>query len=65
MAEIVNLRRARKRRERAVREDEAAGNRLRFGVNRAVRAADQAERDLTGKRLDGHRLALPAPERDG
>lgn len=58
MADIVNLRRARKR--RAAEEDEARAkeNRARFGRTKVQKAADRArerrhQADLDGKRLDG------------
>jgi hypothetical protein len=45
MAEIVNLRRARKERARRQHENEAQANRLRFGRTKADKAADR-DRDL-------------------
>ncbi len=60
MADIVNLRRARKDKARRQRESEAAANRLRFGRSKARKAADQeaearAEHTLDGKRLSPKR----------
>ncbi|MCA0304131.1 MAG: DUF4169 family protein [Proteobacteria bacterium] len=57
MAEIVNLRRARKDKERRTRESEADANRRRFGRTKAEKAQDKAEatratRDIDGKKLD-------------
>jgi len=57
MAEIVNLRRARKRQERSEKDKRAAANRLKFGRPKAEtrRAADErerAERAHEGRRLD-------------
>jgi hypothetical protein len=57
MAEIVNLRQARRRRDRARHEAEAAANRAKFGRTGAVKKADannaeRAERILDGARLD-------------
>lgn len=57
MTEIVNLRRARKARDRAAREDEAARNRTRFGTGKVVRTVARAERERAGTALDGHRIA--------
>lgn len=56
-ADIVNLRQARKARQRQDKEQHAAANRARFGRTKAERqreAAEQerAERALAGKRLD-------------
>jgi hypothetical protein len=55
-AEIVNLRKARKARDRLTREAEAAGNRTKFGRTRAEREASVAREALETRRLDGHRL---------
>lgn len=57
MADIVNLRRARKDKARREHENEAAANRRRFGRTKAEKAADKdgqarAERTLDGKRID-------------
>jgi hypothetical protein len=55
MAEIVNLRQARKARDRRERERAADVNRLLHGRTRAERAAGEAERTRAGKTLDGAR----------
>lgn len=57
MAEIVNLRRARKDKARQQRESEAEANRRRFGRTKAEKTADKdarerAERDIDGKKID-------------
>jgi len=57
MAEIVNLRRARKDKARRQRESEADANRRRFGRTKAEKAAgkdaqERATRDLDGKKID-------------
>ncbi len=57
MAEIVNLRRARKDKARRDRESEADANRRRFGRTKAEKTADKdaesrARQSLDGKRLD-------------
>jgi hypothetical protein len=57
LAEIVNLRQARKSKARAEREAEAAANRRRFGRTKAEKAVekDEARRNdssLAGKRLE-------------
>jgi hypothetical protein len=57
MAEIVNLRRARKDKARQQRENEADANRRRFGRTRAEKAADKdarerARRDIDSKKID-------------
>lgn len=57
MADIVNLKRARKDKARHEREAEAASNRRRFGRTKAEKAADndakvRSQRDIDGKRID-------------
>jgi hypothetical protein len=56
MAEIVNLRRTRKRRRRAEKDAVAATNRLRYGSSGAERQKSALGRLLDEKRLDAHRL---------
>lgn len=55
MAEIVNLRRARKVRARAAAVDEAATNRVRFGRTKTERMNDAAEQSRITALLDGAR----------
>ena len=57
MAEIVNLNKFRKSKERAARAKEAAGNRVRFGRTKdetTVTRADaaKAEKSLDDKKID-------------
>jgi hypothetical protein len=57
MADIVNLRRARKDKARREQEAEAAANRRRFGRTKVEKGADKdakarAEREIDGKRID-------------
>lgn len=56
MAEIVNLRLARKRKARADDDKKAEANRLKFGQTKAEREKRQAEDKLASRRLDGHKL---------
>ena len=63
MAEIVNLRRARKQRARQDAEAQAEQNRLTFGRTRTERRATDAARDKAARELDGHRL--PPSDDDG
>lgn len=56
MAEIVNLRRARKQRARQDAEAQAEQNRITFGRTKAERTLTRAERDKAARQLDGHRL---------
>lgn len=55
MAEIVNLRQARKAKARAGKQAAAAENRVRFGRTKAERHAEAGRRQLADKGLDGHR----------
>jgi hypothetical protein len=57
MGEIVNLRRARKQKERQRAEKDAAANRATFGIAKAARRKARAERELQAQQLDGHKLA--------
>jgi Domain of unknown function (DUF4169) len=59
MGEIVNLRRARKKRAAAVAEEEAAANRLAYGRSKGENRAAKAERVIAERRLDSHRLQTP------
>lgn len=54
MADIVNLRSARKARARVEKEAQAAQNRLRFGVSASERRAGDSARDKAERHLDGH-----------
>ena len=54
-ADIVNLRRARKAKARAGREETAAANRTAFGRTKAEKAEATAERERAARSLDGHR----------
>jgi hypothetical protein len=57
MGEIINLRRARKRKRRLGEEAAAAANRVAFGAPKTAERKARAERELAERRLDGHRLA--------
>lgn len=62
MGEIVNLRRARKARDRRERVDKAQENRVAFGSKKAERELSEAQERLEGERLDAHRLDVEAPD---
>ncbi|WP_338664282.1 DUF4169 family protein [Pararoseomonas sp. SCSIO 73927] len=62
MAEIVNLNRARKARDRAAAETEAAANRAAHGRTRAERAKDAEAKAKRDALLDGARLEKPGGE---
>ncbi|MFD1702704.1 DUF4169 family protein [Methylopila henanensis] len=55
MADIVNLRQARKQRKRDAKEAGASENRIRFGRSKGEKAAEAARREQTARLLDGHR----------
>jgi hypothetical protein len=56
MAEIVNLRIARKRAARSKAEDHAATRRLAHGVSKSDRDHAAADRDKARQTLDQHRI---------
>ena len=56
MAEVVNLKRFKKRTERAQSAKAADANRARFGRTKAERAIDDNSNDRAGKLLDQHKL---------
>ena len=55
MGEIVNLRQARKRHQRAARDGEATENRVIHGRSAAEKIAKKRADTLKEKRLEGHR----------
>ncbi|MGR6329836.1 DUF4169 family protein [Sphingomonas sp. XXL09] len=56
MAEIVNLNRARKARDRAAARQTAEANRAKFGRTKAEKQADATERARSDRMLDGAQL---------
>lgn len=59
MGDLINLRKARKRRERERDAAEAAHNRAAFGMSKAERRKVEAEREKAQRTLDSHRLEPP------
>lgn len=55
MGEIVNLRQARKERDRREKERQAAENRAAFGRSKAEKHGTEAAKKLEDRKLDGHR----------
>jgi hypothetical protein len=55
MAEIINLRKARKAKARAEKEAEAAENRAKFGQAKEERSQSEAAKELLDRKLDAHR----------
>jgi hypothetical protein len=56
MAEIVNLRRARKAKEKAQKQKTAEANRVLHGTPKAVRKLSDARKDKAEQQLTGHKL---------
>lgn len=56
MAEIVNLNRARKARDKADAKAEAAANRVAHGLTKAQRDTAKAERERASRLLDQSKL---------
>lgn len=54
MAEVINLRLARKQRDRAAKAAQAASNRAIHGESKAAKATRQAEADRAARQLDAH-----------
>lgn len=55
MAEIVNLRQARKARARIQEAEQAAANRAKFGRTKAEKLSEAAKKALADKALEGHK----------
>jgi hypothetical protein len=56
MAELINLRRARKAKARAEKDKAAEANRVAHGTPKSLRKLDAARKDQTSQRLSGHKL---------
>ncbi|MBV8393435.1 MAG: DUF4169 family protein [Alphaproteobacteria bacterium] len=61
MADVINLRRARKEKAQRDRNNEAQANRLRFGRTKARKAADEAE---AARRRDAAEQSRLTPKKD-
>lgn len=59
MAEIVNLKRARKARAKADKEKTAEANRILHGTPKAVRNLTEARKNKADQALSGHKLEKP------
>lgn len=64
MGEIVNLRRARKQKEREARELAASENRVRFGRTKVEKDFEARRQDRADGFLENNRLNGEAPGRD-
>ena len=56
MAELINLRQARKAKARAEKEKQADANRVTHGTPKALRKLEKARTELAAKRLENKRL---------
>ena len=56
MAEIINLRRARKAKARTEKDKTAQANRVAHGTPKALRNLAEARKDKADQALSGHRL---------
>jgi hypothetical protein len=56
LAEIVNLKRARKAKSRAEKEKTAEANRIAHGTPKVLRKLSKAQENKAEQRLAGHRL---------
>lgn len=65
MADIINLRTARKQAERRTDEKRAEANRLAHGIPRETREREEARRDAAQRLLDGHRRDDAGTGNDG
>ncbi|ODT78441.1 MAG: DUF4169 domain-containing protein [Pelagibacterium sp. SCN 64-44] len=55
MADIINLRTARKRKARADKETQAEQNRILFGRTKAEKLKQETEKARADKHVDGHK----------
>ena len=55
MAEIVNLRRAKKAKARAAKEKTAADNRVAFGTPKSLKDLNTARREKATRDVDAHK----------
>ncbi len=62
MAEIINLRRARKAQQRADAAGKADANRAKFGRTRAEKEAEAKRAEKTRRTLDAHRREDPGEQ---
>jgi hypothetical protein len=59
MAELINLRNARKQKAKAEKEKIAAANRVLHGTPKALRKLTAAKKNQADQRLSGHELEKP------
>ncbi|MCX7360727.1 MAG: DUF4169 family protein [Alphaproteobacteria bacterium] len=61
MADVINLRQARKEKARRARDGEAAANRTRFGRTKAEKVADKDADERSRRALESKRLEPEKP----
>jgi hypothetical protein len=61
LGDVVNLRQARKRRDRAEKARQAAENRVRHGRSKAERRREAAEHEHTDRSFEGHKVTDGEP----
>jgi exopolyphosphatase/pppGpp-phosphohydrolase len=59
MADIINLRRARKAKAKAQKESNADANRVLYGTSKSLRNLAQASKNKADQTLSNHRLEKP------
>ena len=65
MAEVINLRQARKKKARVAADAISTSNRLRHGQTKAERAIEETRRERAVRNLDAHKRESPdAHERE-
>ena len=62
MSEVVNLRQARKQRDRDNKKKNSAVKRVKFGARKSERDAVEFTRTKLNKKLDDHKLDKPDSE---
>lgn len=63
MADIINLKRARKKRDKLEKDKTAEANRVLHGTPKAVRNLAEARKNKADQALSGHELAKPDDEK--
>ena len=62
MADLINLRSARKAKAKAQKDKTAQANRVLHGTPKALRKLADAKKDQAGQRLSAHKLEKPGDD---
>jgi len=62
MSDVINLRQARKQRDRDNKEKNSTVRRAQFGTSKSERGVVEFTRNKLNKSLDDHKLDKPEPE---